>query len=226
MDELWSELQPPTEPTAFEAHTDGACLRNPDGPGGWAAVIGPAGSGLYVWELWGHLSSTSNNRAEALGVLAALEWVPTGSSLLLNSDSELTVNVLAGRYKAKANLDLWTEIRRTIANKRISLQPRWVQGHAGDPGNERADRLSVLGAANGDARRLERLRPNGAPARPRGAASAALPAELSGLQPQGAWETDFLKSLARQLRAGKTLSEKQQAIVDRIRRRAPAGGTS
>src|SRR4029077_4236750 len=96
--------------------------------------------------LWGHLSSTSNNRAEALGVLAALEWIPAGSRLALYSDSELTVRVLQGRYKAKANPDIWALIRETIATKQLTLTAEWVRGHAGDPRNELADRLSKLGA--------------------------------------------------------------------------------
>jgi hypothetical protein len=46
-----------------------------------------------------------------------------------------------------------------------------------------------------------------------------LPAELQGLKPQGAWETDFLASVTKQVRSGRGLSEKQRAIVERIRAR-------
>ena len=158
--ELRATLAPPTEAGAFRAHTDGACLGNPDGPGGWAAVVEqlrlePASA---TWELWGHLSSTSNNRAEALGVLAALEWVPPGSEVLIRSDSELTIRILAGVYKARANADLWSEIRRAVAERRLRARTEWVRGHAGDPGNERADALSLLGAVAGDTQRWRRLR--------------------------------------------------------------------
>ena len=218
---------PPTEPGAYEANTDGACLTNPSGPGGWAAVVEHLGAAGQVWELWGHLSSTSNNRAEALGVLAAVEWVPRGSGLLVRSDSELTVNVLSGRYKAKANMDVWAEIRRLIQEKALMLQPQWIRGHAGDPGNERADALSVLGAVNGDEERWQRLR-GVAAARAeqprRRPEPAGVPAELEGLVPRGAWERSFLNSVAKQLRAGRALSEKQQAVVERIRsgQRRPA----
>ncbi len=220
MDQLWQELAPPTQPGAFEAHTDGACLGNPDGPGGWAAVVGPNDSPVHPWELWGHLSSTSNNRAEALGLLAAVEWVPADSTLTVRSDSELTVKILGGAYKAKANVDLWTEIRRTIANKRLSVRPEWVRGHAGDPGNERADALSVLAAVNGDVGRWERIRPGvGRTAKKPPRKPASAPSELEGLHAEGAWEQSFLSSLARQLRQGRPLSPKQQAILDRIRAR-------
>jgi ribonuclease HI len=206
LDELRLELDPPTQAGAYVASTDGACLGNPDGPGGWAAIFETG------WELYGRLSSTSNNRAEALGMLAAIEWVPPGSSLLIRSDSELTVRVMQGKYKARANLDIWTEIRNAIAERRVKVTTEWVRGHAGDLGNERADRLSVLGAKGGSLDDDELVKP-----RPRRV--ARVPPELVGLKAQGDWETQFLSSIERQLRAGKSLSPKQQAVIDRIRAR-------
>ena len=209
--ELRANLTPPTAAGEFVASTDGACLGNPDGPGGWAAVIdGPGPIGLAHWELWGSLTSTTNNRAEALGVLGALEWLPANSRLHVRSDSELTIKVLLGAYKAKANPEVWAEIRRLLADKAIQVQPEWVRGHAGDPGNELADRLSKLGALRGDAGALAQLQ---APVR------RAVPDELAGLVPRGAWETEFLRSIADQLRRGRSLSPRQQAQVDRIRAR-------
>ncbi|MCA1644051.1 MAG: hypothetical protein LC797_00830 [Chloroflexi bacterium] len=200
------------EPGDYVAYTDGACFGNPDGPGGWGAAVFPPGDGV-PWKLWGHLSSTTNNRAEALGVLAAIEWVPAGARLHLHSDSELTVRILEGRYKAKANPEIWAEIRRIKDEKSLSLTQEWVRGHAGDPGNELADLLSKLGAANGDMDRLARLDGTDTPTRPKE------PPELAGLQPRGDWEQKFVGSLKDQLRRGRKLSEKQQAIVDKIRAR-------
>jgi ribonuclease HI len=213
--DLRANLMPPVSAGEFVASTDGACLGNPDGPGGWAAVIdGPGPIGPAHWELWGSLSSTSNNRAEALGVLGALEWLPARSRLHLRSDSELTIKILLGVYKAKANPDLWLEIRRLLADKAIQVQPEWVRGHAGDPGNELADRLSKLGALGGDAAALSQLQAS---------AAARVPDELVGLAPRGDWETQFLRSIADQLRRGRALSPKQQAQVDRIRARGSSG---
>ena len=105
-------------------------------------------------------------------------------------------------------------IRRAIAQKQLSVTPEWVRGHAGDPGNELADLLSKLGAANGDMALLERLDGADTPAR------AAEPPELLGLMPSGDWEKKFVGSLRDQLRRGRKLSEKQQAVVDKIRARA------
>ena len=52
-------------------------------------------------------------------------------------------------------------------------------------------------------------------------AAPSVPSELVGLEPKTAWEREFLQSVGDQLRKGKTLSPKQQAIVDRIRGYAP-----
>ena len=202
MADLRLELTPPAEPGAYVVYTDGACFGNPEGPGGWAAVFDEQ-------NLWGHLSSTSNNRAEALGVLAALEWAPPGSRLELHSDSELTVRILQGKYRAKANPDIWTLIWQARDDKRLIIEPVWVRGHAGDPGNELADRLSKLGARNGEFLDEGVVQP----------APRAVPKELAGLQPQGDWEREFLSSIADQLRRKRPLSAKQQAVIERMRRR-------
>ena len=208
LDQLRLELDPPTQAGAYLAYTDGACLGNPDGPGGWAAIVEPS------WELFGHLSSTSNNRAEALGMLAAIEWVPPGSSLLIRSDSELTVNIMRGAYKARANLDVWTEINGARTARRVHVTPEWLRGHAGHPGNERADALSVLAAKHGDVDAVDQV--------PRRRA-ARLPAELVGLQPRNEKEESFLRSVADQLRAGRALTDKQRAWIDDIRARRSRG---
>lgn len=227
MDRLWETLDPPPpdQPGTYLAHTDGACLGNPDGPGGWGSSI-ETPDGSKRWDLWGHLRSTSNNRAEVLAVMAAVEWVPARSTLVVRSDSEYTVKVLKGLYKAKANRDIWDALKATIATKKLVVSPEWVRGHAGHEGNERADRLAVLGATNGDETRAARLRAAGLsaqnrPARPT-ASPAALPDALQGLAPRGPWEEGFVQSVAKQLRAGKPMSEKQQSVLDRIRARGAA----
>jgi hypothetical protein len=120
------------------------------------------------------------------------------------------VRQLAGRYKIKANTDIWALIQSARTEKQIDLVPEWVRGHAGDPLNELADRLSKLGALNGSADELDTL-PLPAP--------PSEPPELAGVVPKGDWERDFVKSIRDQLRRGRTLSPKQQAVIDRIRAR-------
>jgi ribonuclease HI len=209
--ELRSLLSAPTDPGRYVAYTDGACLGNPEGPGGWAAATFAPG-GTQSWKLFGHLSSTSNNRAEALGVLGALEWVPAGSQIEVHADSELTVRILQARYKVRANTDIWDVIRGTIEAKQLQLSVEWVRGHAGDPLNELADRLSKVGALNG---RLDDVDESVDLA----ALVPAEPDELAGLAPRTDWEREFVSSVADQLRRGRALSPKQQAVIERMRSR-------
>ena len=130
----------------------------------------------------------------------------------MHSDSELTVRILQGRYKVKANTDIWDVIRATREAKRLQVAVEWVRGHAGDPRNELADRLSKLGALNGHIEELGEL--------PDASSVEHMPAELAGLEPRGDWEREFLSSVAQQLRRGRVLTPKQQAVIDRIRLRA------
>jgi ribonuclease HI len=204
LSELRRQLPPAAGAGPFVAWTDGACIGNP-GPGGWAAFIQSDQS----WDLWGHLAATTNNRAEALGVLAAIEWVPAGATLVLHSDSRITIGILDRSMKARANADLWLEINRVLAEKALALELEWVPGHAGVSGNERADYLSRLGASNGDVAAAVAL----------GRPAPATPDVLVGLVAHDDWERNFLRSIANQLRSGRVLSARQQAIIDRIRAR-------
>lgn len=205
--ELRATLSAPVEAGTFVTYTDGACFGNPSGNGGWAAAVFQPDVEAR-WLLFGHLSSTSNNRAEALGVLAAMEWVPDGSKLEVHADSELTVRQLQGRYKIKSNTDIWELIQRARDQKRLLVTPEWVRGHAGDPLNELADQLSKLGAMNGRIEDLSGLVEVAPP---------AVPPELVGLEPRTDWEREFLASVTQQLQRGRALSEKQQAVVERMR---------
>ncbi|MDQ3810249.1 MAG: hypothetical protein M3336_08160 [Chloroflexota bacterium] len=213
--ELRLALEPASGLGPYTANTDGACIGNP-GPGGWAAAVTAPGG--RHWDLWGFLSSTTNNRAEALGVLGALEWVPSQAGLHIRSDSELTGRILEGRYKARANADIWHEINRLRAEKGVRLSTEWVRGHAGDAANEHADYLSRLGASRGDVEAAARLG--------RAPSGDGTPPELVGLAPLGDWEREFLASVARQLRSGRALSPKQLTVLERMRARTRAQTTT
>lgn len=197
----------------FVAHTDGSCLRNPGGPSGFGAVVQSLTSGR-VWELAGHIPSATNNRAEWAGLIAAYLLVPDGADLLAFTDSEYVLNVALGRWKRKANLDLWATWDTLQRERSVGLELRWVRGHAADPGNERADALATLAAHN-----FQR----GAWTRSRETPPAAR--ELDGIQAlaRGDWEQRFVRDVLKQLRGRRKLSPKQQAVVDRI---AGRGATS
>ena len=134
-------------------HTDGACLGNP-GPGGWGAVLR---YGDHELELFGGDPATTNNRMELMAAIRALETLTRPSQVDLHTDSSYVRNGILSwvakwkangwRTAAKApvkNDDLWKRLDLAAAGHEVEWH--WVKGHAGDPGNERADALAGRGA--------------------------------------------------------------------------------
>ena len=129
---------PSPRPGSIVIYTDGACSGNP----------GPAGFGVFVEngprpaEISGFLGDATNNIAELEAIGAALEWVESESCPIdLYTDSSYSIGVLTKGWKAKANQTLIARIRRQV-KACIGLQLHWVKGHAGLPGNEKADELA------------------------------------------------------------------------------------
>ena len=137
-------------------HTDGSCIGNP-GPGGYAAILEFRGQQK---ELSGGFRRTTNNRMEILAVIEGLEALTEPCWVTVYSDSQYVVNAIekgwARKWKgngwmrnkreAAVNPDLWDRLLGLLDKHEVKLE--WVRGHAGNPGNMRADRLAVA-AANG-----------------------------------------------------------------------------
>ena len=139
---------------AVTIHTDGACKGNP-GPGGWGVLLQ---SGAVRKELFGGELNTTNNRMEIMAVIEALSALKRPCHVTLYLDSEYVrkgiTEWIAGwkargwRTAAKApvkNVDLWQRLDALVAGSGHRIDWRWVRGHAGDPGNERADALANQG---------------------------------------------------------------------------------
>jgi ribonuclease HI len=129
-------------------YSDGACDPNP-GPGGWAALLL---SGKHKRELTGSERETTNNRMELTAAIEALEALKTPSRVVLYTDSEYLKRGITEwmplwqkrgwRRKGGtlANVDLWQALDTAI--QRHEIEWHWVRGHAGDPYNDRVDRLA------------------------------------------------------------------------------------
>jgi ribonuclease HI len=145
----------PTPSASVEVYTDGACSGNP-GPGGWGAVLL---YGRHKKELYGgQREPTTNNRMELTAAIEALEHLTRPSVVRLHTDSTYVrsgiMSWLAGWQrngwrtadrKPVKNADLWQRLAAAVA--RHEVEWLWVKGHAGDPGNERADALANRGMA-------------------------------------------------------------------------------
>ncbi len=136
----------------IEIYTDGACKGNP-GPGGWGAWLI---AGEHQKELCGGELNTTNNRMELRAVIEALNALKRPSEVVLHTDSQYVQKGISewivgwkkrGWRKADKspvlNVDLWQALDE--ARLRHTIDWRWVKGHAGHPGNEKADELANRG---------------------------------------------------------------------------------
>lgn len=144
----------------LEIYTDGACSGNP-GPGGWSYVFN-ADDG---WRIrGGHSLGTTNNRMELTAVVNACRLIVkllldnsieeakilTDSSYVYNSIKQNWLAVWQRNdWKNKAgnsvkNKDLWREfieLWKRINGRAVIVK---VAGHAGNEGNELADKHAVF----------------------------------------------------------------------------------
>jgi ribonuclease HI len=141
--------------TPVTIYTDGACKGNP-GPGGWGAWLK---TGEHEKEICGGERNTTNNRMELMAVIEALSALTRPCNVVLHTDSQYVQKGIsewihgwkkrgwktASKEPVK-NADLWQAL--DAAQARHQVEWRWVRGHSGHAGNERADQLANRGCAS------------------------------------------------------------------------------
>lgn len=133
-------------------YTDGACRGNP-GPGGWGVTLS---RGKQHRELFGGEPLTTNNRMELTAAIEALKALKRPLPVQLHTDSTYLIKGITEwlpGWKARGwrksdgkpveNTDLWQQLEQAASPHVIEWV--WVKGHAGNPGNEKADHLANRG---------------------------------------------------------------------------------
>jgi ribonuclease HI len=133
-------------------YIDGACSGNP-GPGGWGVFMS---YNNHVKEFYGSEIHTTNNRMEIMAAIEAIRAMKQESSLIIYTDSVYLKNGITiwihkwikedwkkHTKNPVKNIDLWQDLWKLIEGH--SIEWKWVKGHSGNAGNERADYLANLG---------------------------------------------------------------------------------
>ena len=144
-------MRRPVSDSLVTIYTDGACSGNP-GPGGWAAVLS---TGQRRKEVAGRKPHTTNNEMELAAVCEALKALKrSGLSVAIYTDSMLVINLLANGHQTKKShlAVLVREIKELVVAKNLRCDRFHVNGHSGDPGNERANALARI-----EARKAKRM---------------------------------------------------------------------
>jgi len=138
--------------TIVSIHTDGACSKNP-GPGGWGVVVHFADGSIK--EIGGGMRDTTNNQMELQGAIAALEFLalqPQSQPVDLYTDSKYVLDGITKWIKGWKKNGWQTKDRKPVKNQEYwqkldqlnasNVRWHWVEGHSGDPDNERCDAIA------------------------------------------------------------------------------------
>ena len=141
-------------------YTDGAARGNPDGPGGYGAILQYIDSNglLHEREYSAGYKKTTNNRMELMAVIVGLEALTKPCDVTVYSDSKYVTDAFNQHWidtwtkkgwktssgNAVKNPELWQRLLEAIKPHNVSFI--WVKGHNGHPENERCDQLATSAA--------------------------------------------------------------------------------
>lgn len=110
-------------------------------------------SGHHEKRIKGSARKTTNNRMELTAALQALNALKRSCRVALYTDSQYLRqgitewlpnwkqrNWRTANKKPVKNADLWQQLESVVARHQVHWH--WIKAHAGNPGNELADRLA------------------------------------------------------------------------------------
>ncbi len=140
--------------------TDGAARGNPEGPGGYGAILQYRDNQgiLHEKEMSNGYKQTTNNRMELMAVIAGFEALKKPCEVEVISDSKYVTDAFNQNWiegwiqkgwrnstnKPVKNIDLWKKLILLTSQHKVTFT--WVKGHDGHPENERCDRLATSAA--------------------------------------------------------------------------------
>ena len=144
--------------TKVQIYTDGSARGNPDGPGGYGAVLHFTDQKgvLHERELSAGYVRTTNNRMELMAAIAGLEALTRPCQVDLYSDSKYVIDALEKGWawgwrkkgwvksdkKPALNPDLWEMLLSLVSQHEMHYH--WVKGHEENEKNNRCDEQAVL----------------------------------------------------------------------------------
>ncbi len=141
-----------SKPIIKNIYTDGACSGNP-GKGGWGAVVNFSDGRIH--EMGGGNPDTTNNQMELQGAIAALEFLnqyPQSEQVQLFTDSKYVIDGITKWIKGWKKNGWQTATKQPVKNREFwqlldqfnsaKVTWHWVEGHSGDPNNERCDAIA------------------------------------------------------------------------------------
>ena len=135
------------QPKHFTVFTDGSSTTRGRRTGGAAYIILDE-KGKPIMENAKGFTGTTNNRMEMLAIISAVNRLPKGSRITVNTDSRYCIQMFTAKKVSlfAKNTDLIDLFRKVADGKNILFN--WIKGHNGNYWNERADRLAVAAHAD------------------------------------------------------------------------------
>lgn len=146
--------------TKVSLYTDGAARGNPEGPGGYGAILQFTDSQgvLHEREFSQGYKKTTNNRMELMAVIVGLEALNRECEVQIYTDSKYVSDAFNEHWidgwkrngwknsqkKAVKNSELWKRLLAAMEIHQVHFN--WVKGHNGHPLNERCDKLATSAA--------------------------------------------------------------------------------